>query len=143
MSEVGERRKKLTIAALYHYIERLKKMEENEKDIILVSEQLQSDIIKERKNALEIVEHIEKSGFDIKHEVATSVFHEYSPMKNTLRCALLCYHNDLVDSLDIMSKRLHCIPDFPLLKDEIKFCKEFLNRMNEAYGLDTEVSAYE
>ena len=64
-------------------------------------------------------------------------------MRSTLTSALLCYHDDLVESLDIVSKRLHCDPDFPLLKEEIKFCKQFLNRMNEAYGLNTKVSAYE
>lgn len=125
-----------------HYIERLNKIEQDE-HVVLFSEQLKADLLKERSAAQEIIEHIEKSGFDIKHEFATSIFKDHSPMRNTLTSALLCYHDDLVESLDIVSKRLHCDPDFPLLKEEIKFCKQFLNRMNEAYGLNTKVSAYE
>jgi hypothetical protein len=143
MDQLGEMRKSLTIAALQHYIERLNITKQNEPDIVLFSEQLKSDLIKEQSKAHEIIDHIEKSGFEIKHEFATSIFHEFSPMRNTLTSALLCYHNDMVESLDIVSKRLHCVPNFQLLIKEIKFCKEFLNRMNEAHGLDTKVSAYE
>jgi len=142
LNEIGERREKLTIIALRHYIERLNKIEQDE-DIVLFSEQLKSDLQKERSGAQKIIEHIEKSGFDIKHEFATSIFDAYSPMRDMLTSALLCYHNDLVESLDVVSKMLHNDPDFPLLKEEIKFCKKFLNRMNEAYGLNTKVQSDE
>jgi hypothetical protein len=125
MNEVEERRKVLAIFALEHYIERLNGTEQDER-IFLFSEQLKAGLLKERSVAQVIIEHIEKSGFGIEHELVTSIFEEHSPMRNTLTSALLCYHNDLVESLDIVYMRLHSDPDFPLLKEEIKFCKQFL-----------------
>lgn len=55
----------------------------------LFGEQLKSGLLKERSAAQEIIEHMEKNGFEIKHEFATSIFEEHSPMRNTLTYALL------------------------------------------------------
>ena len=59
-----ERRKILAIFALKHYIERLNKIEQDV-HVVLFSEQLKADLLKERSAAQEIIEHIEKSGFDM------------------------------------------------------------------------------
>ena len=64
--DIGNRRQKITINALRHYVDRLKKIEENEGEgIILFNYQLKSDLNNEQKKAEEIIEHIQKNGFEI------------------------------------------------------------------------------
>ncbi|HJY15024.1 MAG TPA: hypothetical protein VJ225_03270 [Nitrososphaeraceae archaeon] len=71
---------------------------------------------------------------------ATNIFAKHSEMRNTLTAALLCYYNDMVESLEIVSKKITNGPEFALLKQELQFCKEFLNSINAEHGMDIKVS---
>lgn len=64
--DTGNRRQKITINALRHYVDRLKKIEENEgEEIILFNYQLRSDLNNEQKKAEQLIEHIQKNRFEI------------------------------------------------------------------------------
>jgi hypothetical protein len=76
----------------------------------------------------------------LQSEFATSIFAKHSEMRNTLTAALLCYYNDMTESLEIVSKKLTNGPEFALVKQELQFCKEFLNSINAEHGMDIKVS---
>ena len=135
-------RQKITINALRHYVDRLKKIEKNEdEDIVLFTYKLKSDLNDERERAEEIIENIQKNGLEMSNTdgVQISIFKEDS-MRNTLTNALLYYYNGLIESSKIVSKKLPRAPDLPLLKEEIELCKEFLNYLNVEHKLDTKIS---
>ena len=137
-----KRRQKITINALRHYVDRLKKLEENEdKEIVLFTYQLKSDLNNEREKAEEIIETIQKNEFEIRNTdgVQISIFKEDS-MRNTLTNALLYYYIGMIESSKIVSEKLLRTPDLPLLNEEIEFCKGFLNYLHEEHKLDTKIS---
>ena len=141
--DTENRRQKITINALRHYVDRLKKIEENEGEgIILFNYQLRSDLNNEQKKAEEIIEHIQKNGFEISDSESVgqkSIFEEYS-MRNTLTTALLYYYNGMIESSKIVSEILSTTPDLPSLNEEIEFCKKFLNYLHAEHKLFTKIS---
>jgi len=140
MNDVVEKNQKLTISAVNHYVERLKKIEADDDNTLLLTEPLKSDLTNEQLKAQQIIAHIKHEGFVLQSEFATSIFAKHSVMRNTLTAALLCYYNDMVESLEIVSKKLTDGPEFALIKQEIQFCKEFLNSINAEHGMDIKVS---
>ena len=75
----------------------------------------------------------------MKSDVGTTIFENYSPMKNTLTAALLCYYQDMVESLETASKKLRIGSGYSLLDKEIKFCEEFLTSLAKQYGMNTNI----
>jgi len=140
MIDVVEKNQKLTISALNHYVERLKKIEADDDITLLLTESLKSDLTNEQLKAQQIIAHIKHEGFVLQSEFATSIFAKHSVMRNTLTAALICYYKDMVESLELVSKTLTNGPDFALLKQEIQFCKEFLNGISLEHGMNTTVS---
>ena len=141
-TEMGKRRQKITINALRHYVDRLKKIKENEnEEIVLFTYQLKSDLNNEREKAEEIIENTQKNEFEISNTdgVKISIFKEDS-MRNTLTNALLYYYIGMIESSKIVSENLLKTPELPLLNEEIEFCKEFLNYLHEEHKLDTKIS---
>jgi hypothetical protein len=140
MIDVVEKNQKLAISALGHYVERLKKIEADDDITLLITEPLKSDLTNEQLKVQQIIAHVKKQGFVLQSEFATSIFAKHSEMANTLTAALLCYYNDMSESLEIVSKKLTNGPEFALVKQELQFCKEFLNSINAEHGMDIKVS---
>jgi len=138
MNEIYERKRTVTILALNHYIERLKKLQLDGDIARTGTEPLANDIQNEISNAEGIIIHIKEKGFEIKSEFASKIFEE-NAMKEILRASLLCYYNDMVESTILISKALPVKPEFKLLNREIEFCKRFLNQIHESYGMDTKI----
>ena len=138
MNDIYERKKVTTILALSHYIERLKKIEQDPQVAKTGTEPLAKDIQLEIENAERILNHVKEKGFEIESEFVTKIF-EDSTMQNTLRTGLLCYYNDMLESLDLVTKSLPTKPARKLLSGEIDFCKKFLNQLHSSYEMDTEI----
>jgi hypothetical protein len=138
MNEIYERKRAVTILALNHYIERLKKLQQDRDIGRTGTEPLANDIQNEISNAEGIITHIKEKGFEIKSEFASKIFEE-NAMKETLRASLLCYYKDMVESTILISEALPVKPEFKLLNKEIEFCKSFLNQIHESYGMNTKI----
>jgi hypothetical protein len=130
MNQVYEREKAIAILALNHYIERLKKIEQDHDIATIGTEPLANDIQNEISNAEGIIIHIKEKGFEIKSEFSSKIF-EDNAMKKTLTASLLCYYNDMVESTVLISKALSVKPEFKLLNEEREFCKRFLNQIDK------------
>jgi hypothetical protein len=139
MNEIYERKRRLTISALVHYIERLKKLERDDDISHIITEPLLTSLTIEQSDAEKIISHIKEKGFGMKSDVGTTIFENYSPMKNTLTAALLCYYQDMVESLETASKKLRIGSGYSLLDKEIKFCEEFLTSLAKQYGMNTNI----
>jgi hypothetical protein len=141
--DTGNRRQKITINALRHYVDRLTKIEENEgEEIILFNYQLRSDLNNEQKKAEELIEYIQKNRLEISDSEfggQKSIFYEES-MRKTLTTALLYYYNGMIESSKIVSEIFSTTPQLPLLKEEIEFCKKFLDYLHAEHNLDTKTS---
>lgn len=138
MNEIYERKRTVTILALNHYIERLKKLQQNHDIARIGTEPLANDIQNEILNAEGIITHLKEKGFEIKSEFASKIFEEID-MRETLRASLLCYYNDMVESTVLISEAFPLPPEFKLLNKEIEFCKSFLNKINESYAMNTKI----
>jgi hypothetical protein len=134
----NERKKAITILALNHYIERLKKLEQDRDIAKRGTEPLAKDIQSEISNAEGIITHLKVKGFEIKSEFTSKIF-EDNTKQGTLRASLLCYYNDMVECSVLISKALPVKPQLKLLSEEIKFCERFLNQIHESYGMDTKI----
>ena len=140
-TEIGKIRKDIIINALRHYVDGLKKIEESDyEDITLATYQLKNDLKNDQKNAEEIIESLQKNGFDIIDSEGNKIrIFKVDSIRNTLTAALHCYYNGMVESSQIVSEKLLIKPNLPLLKKEIEACKEFLNHLHSEYELDTKI----
>jgi len=140
MNGIYERKRTLTISALIHYIERLKKLQTDDEISTILTHPLLTNLSSEQSEAEKIITHVRGKGFEIRSEFETKIFGKHSPMKSTLTAALLCYYHDMVRSEDLVSKKMKVGSDYSLLREEINFCREFLNSLAKNYGMDTNVS---
>lgn len=140
MNEIYEKKRRLTISALVHYIERLKKLETDGDVTPLITEPLLKDLTDEQSEAEKIINHVKEKGFEMESEFETKIFGPHSHMKNTLTAALLCYYEDMTKSLEVAPKKMKIGSDYSSVKKEIEFCKEFLNKLAKDYGTETKIS---